>query len=273
MMHLVSSPRLTFALVAMSAALAVFVASRDARLPCRSGLVPHGARCCAELAGPNACTSGIDTRLAVPPARVRFAGGNVELRGQSFERSSARNVAIDLESFLLAREEVRCADALAVLGSDASAVTAKLCAGDASRAAGGLRFADAERICAALEGRVPTEQEWERAAGSGGTRYPWGETGATCRAAVWGLATGPCGHGLDGPDTAGARPGGASPEGLVDLAGNVAEWVRTSEGPAVKGGDFTSYDASSLRVLARRTPPPEVADARHGARCAFETAR
>ena len=220
----------------------------------------------------NACTSGVDARLAARPSRVHYGSGSVAVRGQSFERPSARNESYDLAPFALAREEIRCADALAVLGHEASAVTVHLCAGDANRAAGGLRFADAERVCASLGGRLPTEREWERAAGSGGTRYPWGETGATCRAAVWGLARGPCGHGLDGPDTVGARPGGASPEGVVDLAGNVAEWVRADDGPALKGGDYTSYDASSLRVLARRTAPGGEADSRNGARCAFDGA-
>jgi formylglycine-generating enzyme len=273
MMHALASPRTTLALVLASSVLAVAVVGRDPVLPCRADLSAHGNRCCTEVGAGGACVSRVDPRLAGPVRRVRFEGGRLEVRGQSFERASARDLAVELAPFALAREEVRCADALAVLGSDATELTVALCAGDAARAAAGLRFSDAERVCAALGGRVPSEGEWERAAGSGGTRYPWGETGATCRVAVWGLAGGPCGRGLEGPDTVGARPAGATPEGIVDLAGNVAEWVRAEEGPAVKGGDFTSFDASTLRVLARRSPPPEIADARHGARCAFETAR
>lgn len=269
MMHAASSSAVSLVLLVTSMTLGVVVVRRDARSACRDGLVAHGARCCSETAGPNVCIAGVDPTVTARPGRVRFSGRAVELRGQSFERSSARNVTVTLAPFDLAREELRCADALAVLGREASSVTSTLCAGDAKRAAGGLRFVDAERVCAALGGRLPTEEEWEFAAGSGGTRYPWGETGATCRAAVWGLATGPCAHGLRGPDTVGARPAGATPEGVLDLAGNVAEWVRSNDGGAVKGGDFTSYDASNLRVLARRTPPMDTADPRHGARCAF----
>jgi formylglycine-generating enzyme required for sulfatase activity len=217
-----------------------------------------------------ACTSSVAEALALDRVRVTFAGAGAELRGESFERPQVGAMSVHPAPFAMAALEVTCADAMAVLGRDASDVTARLCAGDAARAAGGLRFSDAERICAALGGRVPREDEWRRAAGAKGTRYPWGETGATCRVAVWSMDRGPCARGLAGPDTAHARPAGATPEGLWDLAGNASEWVVGESGPALAGGDYASLDAAEIRVLARRTAPPELSDPRNGARCAFD---
>jgi hypothetical protein len=262
--------RVAFVGMAIACAALVFtVARRDAALVCREGLVRAGARCCVRTDVRGACVSSIADALALEGTRVIFDGPGASLRGESFERPSAATHSVQPAPFSLASLEVTCADAMAVLGSEASAVTIRLCAGDPARAAGGLRFSDAARVCAALGGRVPREEEWRRAAGANGTRYPWGETGATCRVAVWSMTSGPCAHALDGPDTVHARPGGASPEGLWDLAGNAAEWVIGDEGPRVLGGDYASLDAAALRVLAGRAAPPEEADPRHGVRCAF----
>jgi len=87
---------------------------------------------------------------------------------------------------------------------------------------------DAMAYCRTRGGRLPTEDEWIVAAVSANNpprRYPWGDTGAVCRRAAWGLDTGPCAHGADGPDTVGAHPDGDTALGIHDMAGNVAEWV------------------------------------------------
>ena len=101
----------------------------------------------------------------------------------------------------------------------------------------------AAAFCRSAGGDLPTEAQWEYAAGAAGraakTRYPWGPGGAlapSCTDVVYGRIAGIVPAGVTGctgwgpsPVTTAEHAGGdVTPgpgAGVVDLGGNVAEWT------------------------------------------------
>lgn len=95
----------------------------------------------------------------------------------------------------------------------------------------GVAWADADDYCRWLGGRtgvavrLPTEDEWERAArGDDGREFPWGDEYRSGLANLVDL-------GLGTTTPVGSFPEGASPFGVLDMAGNVDEWTSTLYAP------------------------------------------
>jgi len=272
----------TLALVVFVVSLARSRAEPPAR--CAAGMIALGPRCCGEgqqllgsrcAGSPSRCAAGMDVTSAgcvAPPRVVRIEGGLLRVGPGDWEAQGVVGpYQVELASFGLDAYEVseaRWAGCVVAGGCPLLALS-----GEPGRPVTGVTLAAAAGFCRWAGGALPTSEQLAfAAAGPSGRRYPWGDTGAVCRRAAWGLVAGPCGWGATGPELSGSHPAGASAEGVFDLAGNVAEWATAPAGAEVRGGSFADGAASALRTWQRRPLPPDTRAPEVGFRCAHPAA-
>jgi sulfatase modifying factor 1 len=145
-----------------------------------------------------------------------------------------------------------------------------------------IAWNDATAFCARRGARLPTEEEWERAARNGRddrTIYPWGDDareGGRWRANVWQGAFPTANTLEDGflfASPVGTFP--PTPIGLSDMVGNVWQWTSSAFDAGkrvIRGGSFLC-DADvchGYRIDARQGVTPESALMHVGFRCAMD---
>lgn len=165
-----------------------------------------------------------------------------------------------------------------------------------------VTYEEAEHYCEWQGGKLPSDAEWEfAAAGVNGRSFPWGSRspsptlvnacGGECKhwygslglqAVFEGVMYGGS-DGYAGTAPVGSFPDGTTPEGIVDLIGNVAEWTSgrvavydnapgeeaVAASHVVRGGAFTSSLAALVPPVLRRYLRAGERDRGVGFRCAF----
>jgi formylglycine-generating enzyme len=273
---------LVMALFAGAASIAFTVAAalseRTGPARCPEGLEPKGGLCCADgqvseggrcKGRPRSCAAtqvATPAGCVAPPARIPYAGGRAHLAGPDWDgQRTQRSGSPIVGPFELDATEVTNARFEAC-------VTARACepaslAGAPGEPVRGVTPELAEAFCRFDGGSLPSGGQWGFAAmGADARRFPWGSTGLVCRRAAYGLVNGPCAEGAAGPELAGSRPDGATPEGALDLAGNVAEWTREPKGFVARGGSYRSRSAGELKTFSAE---PARARPDIGFRCAY----
>ena len=142
----------------------------------------------------------------------------------------------------------------------------------------GINWEQAKFFCNAIGGELPTEAEWEKAArGFTGQEYPWGNTDPTCDKANTEGCTG-------APDPVDSHDAGASPFGVLNSIGNIAEWtldgysadfyskggfdapinIDITKGVVVRGGNF---EEMAFTAANRSSADPNKSFENIGFRC------
>lgn len=126
-----------------------------------------------------------------------------------------------------------------------------------------VRFADAEAYCAWRGARLPTVEERRLAAGDG--PYPWGEGADATR-------VNSAEHGAGDTVPVASFPRAMSLSGLMDAAGNVAEWSSSPgerEGERLVVGSGFDEPVTAGRVDRARSVPVDARSVTLGFRCAM----
>ena len=139
--------------------------------------------------------------------------------------------------------------------------------GSGDRPVVNVTWHDADAYCRHYGKRLPTEQEWEKAArGTDGRKYPWGNEEPSSRHALFNTTW----NGYGTLAVVESYDSGKSPYGLYHMAGNVWEWTSSDYDNSTKvlrGGSWNS-GPGNVRSAVRGRGQPMGRYAKDGFRCA-----
>ncbi len=234
----------------------------------------------------------ISTEVPRPDVEmVEIPAGSFTMGSDDTDPNEAPAHVVDLPTFFMDKFEVTNADFAMFVEATGYQTEAELrgdkktwrnynSEGKASHPVVKVAFNDAQAFCAWLGQRLPTEEEWEKAArGTDQRSFPWGNLWDTTRANVR-LS------GLRGTTAVGSFSSGASPYGVEDMAGNVWEWTDSpyvaypgstyqdpqysAEARVTRGGGWFD-DQKQVSTTNRSAALPQTANDDLGFRCVADS--
>ncbi len=198
--------------------------------------------------------------------------------GSEFEKPAH---VVSISAFYLDEKEVTNADYERLVQSGQRSapknwVDGKIPAGETFYPVSNVSWFDADAYCRWLNKRLPTETEWEYAArGKENFLYPYGNKWEPEYSSA-----SPSSEAIGKLSNAGSYPKGASPFGILDMAGNVAEWTDSFYQPypnslakddpgnrVVRGGSYVNPPIQQTATERRWLKPNETREY-VGFRCA-----
>ena len=224
--------------------LAPRAASRNFRTPAMMAAAGLALVCAASLWLPkpsHALAAGQAARLSLPSGDMVLVPAGAFLFGQDKQ-------TLTLHAFYIDRGEVTNEAYTAFCESTHHPLPATFPADRPGQPVVNITYDDAQAFAAWAGKRLPSEEEWERAArGTDGRLFPWGAAPDPRRANVADNPADPSQH----LQSALSLRTGLSPTDTFHMVGNAAEWVHASHEPSVL----------ALRVYAKiLTPPPTASE-------------
>ena len=208
------------------------------------------------------------TAAVIAPAGMTLIAGGSFLSGE-------RKIPRTLRSFAIDTTPVTEADYKRFLNEINAQPRAN---GPGSRAARldnhpvtGVTWYEANEYAEHYQKRLPTVYEWEKSArGHDGRKFPFGNS---FKSGCGRIRSGAQGSDKTQTAAVGSFPNGASPFGVMDMAGNVLEWTSTARRAgerlfrAVKGACYLDGSPELARCTSVQYIPPECSEAHLGFRC------
>jgi formylglycine-generating enzyme required for sulfatase activity len=183
-------------------------------------------------------------RLAQPSSLVPIPSGELDMGSDDGEPDERPAHRVHIYAFEIDPTEVTteayaaCVRAGACRAASTFHASCNAAGADTARhPANCVTWAQAGAFCQWRGARLPTEEEWEYAArGPKSQHYPWGDVPSTDKS-CWNRPAG-----KTRTCAVGSFPADTSPFGLVDMAGNVAEWTQSP---------YCAYDGGVCKPGAR----------------------